>query len=487
MKLLARELLKFNMGNSVKNRNRMLSLFKPLALAVLIAIVLSKVHSASIPNTTLHGKCDHFMNAGGVVVSCSSYTEIPTNIAISETVWYLHMENGNNIDTLRNGSLIHSNLKSLEYLNLKFCGIRAVEPGAFTGSNLLIRVYLSNNLITVLNPEIFKDVPSLRVIRLDNNPINKIEDGKSFPNFTEFIRLDLSNCKIDNISANSFANLKSIQTLNLTGNNLKRLDWRVLQGKDNLTILNLKNNPWHCDCHLRFLMKTLKNIGLAKVFNNLKCSSAEIPKWEGYSWNQVPEDDMTCHPEINSLVFSSDLGDGERMTENETLHLGQEIYIDCKYSGFPKPEIQWFKDKKLIMGNTKESNVPALNLTNTEPRVEFLNLTTSVSQRLEQDYGAFRYEFRDVLVVHWIELQDKGTYTCAVVHNHVAAYKTVTFTEILIPSKVDGNTTFAMWNWMAIFMGFILLVFTATMTIIAWTKKGKQEKRGIIQVHNKQL
>ncbi len=251
-----------------------------------------------------------------------------------------------------------------------------IEPGAFAGSNDLQMISLSNNLITVLNPDIFKDAPNLHYIRVDNNPITKIEDGKASPNFTQWVDLDLSNCRLDAISANIFDDL-NLQSLNLNGNNLKYMDWRVLQGKNNLTTLNLENNPWHCDCHAYFLMETLININLTKTFENITCTSAEITKWKGYLWNQVPEDDMACHPEINSLVYSSssqlpqlsEHGDGEGLVENVTLELGQDVFIKCEYSGFPKPEVRWFKNNHLIIKNVNESTISPGNQSQIKPKV----------------------------------------------------------------------------------------------------------------------
>lgn len=194
--------------------------------------MVSLAHSENFANTSLHGKCNYSIFEGVMHgLYCSSYTEIPTDIVNPEIMWYLHMNKGNNISTLANGSLIRSNLKSLRMLDLKNCKIRVIELGAFAGSKELVYILLTNNLITVLNLDIFADVANLKNLYVDTNPIEIIEAGKIFPNLTKLVHLDLSNCRLNNISVKVFTNLKNLQELNLSGNNLERLDWRVFQRK----------------------------------------------------------------------------------------------------------------------------------------------------------------------------------------------------------------------------------------------------------------
>ncbi|KAK1173445.1 leucine-rich repeat-containing protein 3B-like [Huso huso] len=92
-------------------------------------------------------------------------------------------------------------------------------------------LYLDSNQITSIPNEIFKDLHQLKVLNLSKNIIGFV-DERAFKGVAGTLQtLDLSDNQIKTVHKNAFSNLKAKA--------------------------QIANNPWHCDCTLQQVLKSM--------------------------------------------------------------------------------------------------------------------------------------------------------------------------------------------------------------------------------------
>nr|XP_003703969.1 PREDICTED: leucine-rich repeat-containing protein 15-like [Megachile rotundata]XP_012142256.1 PREDICTED: leucine-rich repeat-containing protein 15-like [Megachile rotundata]XP_012142257.1 PREDICTED: leucine-rich repeat-containing protein 15-like [Megachile rotundata]XP_012142258.1 PREDICTED: leucine-rich repeat-containing protein 15-like [Megachile rotundata]XP_012142260.1 PREDICTED: leucine-rich repeat-containing protein 15-like [Megachile rotundata] len=194
-------------------------------------------------------------------------------------------------------------LESLEYLDMSYCNLGYVGNYTFSHMTFLKKLILSGNklhtleeglfanltrleslelnncdLKTPIDPKVFGDRTSTDIIelKLSGNPLEVPENGSLLPEqFSNLETLDLSNCGLLHLNENLFTSAKNLTQLNLSGNNISRVEnlaclkkLRALQHLDisnnnlstiipgvfrwnrHLLSVNLLNNPFVCNCSI---------------------------------------------------------------------------------------------------------------------------------------------------------------------------------------------------------------------------------------------
>ena len=169
---------------------------------------------------------------------------------------------------------IHSLTKTLIVLNLKMNNITYIPSEYFRGFDLLERVVLIHNSITYL-PEMYFLNRSLTLLHLD---WNRLEDIKPlyFVLFEKLKTLRLEHNFLTNLSFESVM-WQVMEYVNLGHNLVSTVNpfRRMTKGK---TIINLTNNPFHCNQDLCWMAKcAAKQMG-GSINRVLVCSP--YPKTE---------------------------------------------------------------------------------------------------------------------------------------------------------------------------------------------------------------
>lgn len=174
-------------------------------------------------------------------------------------------------------------------LTLTNLAVTTLGPHTFKGLNKLIVLELRSSRI-IYFPSILPPVASsLTLVHISGNdilrsstqsintisfgtPMTKLVDAKfhlnlmdslnghTFISFVSILFLDLSNCRIQYLDADTFLPISNtLQYLDLSGNNLKSMPLGMLTYLLNNNVLKLYflNNPWICDCHLSDLQRGL--------------------------------------------------------------------------------------------------------------------------------------------------------------------------------------------------------------------------------------
>lgn len=181
-------------------------------------------------------------------------------------------------------SSFFQHFRELEYLNLMDCKLTKIEWKHDANLMNLKAMNLSMNQLEWL-PE-FKYAPNIEELVLDNNYFGAFNKD-SFNYLTKLKNLEISNNEqlidIEELTFAQQTNLRrliitnnphlfmiskhafygqndvkhfSLKELRLTRNGLHYLSEDLLANHwDQLEVLDLKGNPWNCDCHLKWLQK----------------------------------------------------------------------------------------------------------------------------------------------------------------------------------------------------------------------------------------
>ncbi|KAK6110180.1 Leucine rich repeat family protein [Brugia pahangi] len=158
----------------------------------------------------------------------------------AENLRYLYLGN-NNLETIEQGVMhqfkqvqvidmsynyftkitgdMFSGLEHLQHLNLEGNQIKDIAPGAFATTPLLL-LWLRNNCLGSISPNLFQGTPFLRQVSLANNNIRTIEPL-------------------------SFAHLANLHTLDLSHNKIHIIEPSAIIGSDYLMV-RLQENPMVC-------------------------------------------------------------------------------------------------------------------------------------------------------------------------------------------------------------------------------------------------
>ena len=117
---------------------------------------------------------------------------------------------------------IFKDLRSLKYLRLDFNGIKRLPAGVFEGMAHLDELRLNNNQLKNLTNDPFKDLLQLRILRLNENQITSI-NRDTFRNQTNLEKLYLFDNNLKRLPQNLLFNLTSLVRLNLNSNQLSEI------------------------------------------------------------------------------------------------------------------------------------------------------------------------------------------------------------------------------------------------------------------------
>nr|CAD2124756.1 unnamed protein product [Meloidogyne enterolobii] len=158
----------------------------------------------------------------------------------------------------------------------------------FIGLNDLRTLLLGDNLIQEIENNVFENLQALERLRLDKNRLRSLPANGLFKFNKLLRRLDLSQNELWTISTEQIIGPTELVTLNLDRNQLHCLDslslnhWPSLEqltlssnaltslseldlaSLPKLRTLKLGDNPWNCDCRMRWLKRL-------KVANQIRC------------------------------------------------------------------------------------------------------------------------------------------------------------------------------------------------------------------------
>ncbi|CAL4121854.1 unnamed protein product, partial [Meganyctiphanes norvegica] len=317
---------------------------------------------------------------------------------------------------------VFQDLNSLERLYLAGNRVSTIDPRAFSGLISLQVLTLEDNLMSWISTSAFQSLPVLDQVTLDRNPISKIKpldfshmsvskislsqmpelriiDSKAFYNLPNISTLQIAyNKKLSYIDPLAFMNVDTLTELQLHHNNLIGIQKDIIQHLPDGLELSLYENPFKCDCNIRWLKQIIGN-GVNNTTNSsiiinlpdhLVCKSPDFFADKNLLDIDIRKLNKPCGPTVLNLT----------LTENITGKVGDRKVLECRSLGDPIPRLHWvLSDGSLV------------NTTLNEVRRRFFAPGT--------------------LVYYHLKPTDAGPYTC-ISENYIGK------SEIIIKLNVSG-------------------------------------------------
>uniref|UniRef100_G3NSN7 Ig-like domain-containing protein n=1 Tax=Gasterosteus aculeatus TaxID=69293 RepID=G3NSN7_GASAC len=148
----------------------------------------------------------------------------------------LLMLHSNDLHHLPNAAF--RDMKSLQILKLSYNKLREIASSlTFSGLTSLLRLYLDHNLLQHIHPRALLQLTSLRLLRLQGNRLHQLHPHAL--------------CTLSLLNTYYFSTLRH---LDLSNNSLTTLPRETLATAPLLDTLMLQDNPWSCDCKMRWFL-----------------------------------------------------------------------------------------------------------------------------------------------------------------------------------------------------------------------------------------
>lgn len=302
----------------------------------------------------------------------TSLTSVPMEMSVELQVIDLSY---NSIPELRRTEFKDASLPNLHKIFMKNCTLQEIHKDAFKGLELLIELDLSNNYLKVLQPGVFADVLRLRVLILNFNLVERLEDYL-FDNLTFFTKLELKNNQLRYIAPKTFVDLPKLSQIYLESNELALLSDESFRNIPQLRSLSLLANPWNCTCELQQFQRFV----IEQSLYTPPTSCYEPKALRGKLWSEIPSEDFACRPRILQPINGAVI---------DAHH--DNVTMVCRMKASPKPEITWTYDGRSI--------------NELDQRIEIKN-TQQMNRQDPIDI------YMSELSITNVRLSDKGSYVC---------------------------------------------------------------------------
>lgn len=181
--------------------------------------------------------------------------------------------------------------EDLKELRLDENRIAVIAEEAFQNVTRLQRLLLDGNLLTDegIAPGTFQDLVNLRELALARNSL-------TFPPpllpSQSLVKLSLQENQIDQIPVAAFAALNRLEKLDISSNQLQTLTQGVFDGLSSLRHLMVRNNPWRCDCAVKWVVVWLKSLPSSINARGFVCLSPD--KVRGMAIRELTLDIIEC-------------------------------------------------------------------------------------------------------------------------------------------------------------------------------------------------
>uniref|UniRef100_A0A670ZY64 Toll-like receptor 13 n=2 Tax=Pseudonaja textilis TaxID=8673 RepID=A0A670ZY64_PSETE len=180
-------------------------------------------------------------------------------------------------------------------------GLRVIPSMFLKGLTSLRNLYLSENKILSIAPDVFDDLGQLELLTLSDTSNGRGDFPPGiFKNLKKLRNLNLENAGLRTLTLEVFGNLSNLRYLLLGKNELQTFNSSVAEALPSLSYLDLRKCPLACTCNNVWFQNWLSNRWVQVVYlYNYSCNSGPQPSYV-YSF-----DTHVCFQDIGLYLFSA--------------------------------------------------------------------------------------------------------------------------------------------------------------------------------------
>nr|XP_012215054.1 PREDICTED: LRR receptor-like serine/threonine-protein kinase GSO2 isoform X1 [Linepithema humile]XP_012215055.1 PREDICTED: LRR receptor-like serine/threonine-protein kinase GSO2 isoform X1 [Linepithema humile] len=191
-------------------------------------------------------QCPDYCKCAGQYASAMSATcvKLVDGQSFAPGIAHLRIENAGQI-RLGPNALRSRGLQQLETITISDTHIIELDRSAFNGLTYLFTVNLTRNGLQDIHPNTFQNNTQLGLLTIAGNPLKHMLDSKTrhyLLHASSMTELDFSNNGITKLKRTAFVKMPDLNFINLHGNKLKNIDFRLFDELDSLIDVNLSDN-----------------------------------------------------------------------------------------------------------------------------------------------------------------------------------------------------------------------------------------------------
>lgn len=335
---------------------------------------------------------------------------------------------------------LFDSLDELRYLNLKSNPMLNIYDEAFKGLPQLSWLNIGDNYISKISQRTFKKNTLIETLYLEQTKIEVLTET-TLKGLKNIKKLYLRNNELlKEIEPYVFTNLKTLETLDISGNELTYLP-KTFAELDNLKELFIDENPWACDCRMAW-------------FANWAEKRQQVLKSElSCGPHAYPNDMLPTLQHLNCtaprIIYS---------TPVSRYVLLSNAILECKYAGNPQPSITWVTPVRQIFHWNPDPNIP--DVFHKHPTAHSENMN-----EIDNNHSRVRVLENGTLFVQNVTREDCGIYICYasnptanVTVEVILNIDPVTLYDIKINSLLFGTTCAAAFLGMTLMVQFLRYV-----------------------------
>uniref|UniRef100_A0A3Q3WM63 Ig-like domain-containing protein n=1 Tax=Mola mola TaxID=94237 RepID=A0A3Q3WM63_MOLML len=238
-----------------------------------------------------------------------------------------------------------ADLESLRSLHLDGNRLTALGPRDLTGLVNLQHLIINNNQLVKVSAQAFDDfLLTLEDLDMSYNNLRRVP-WESIQNMASLHTLNLDHNLIDHIAEGVFGELYKLARLDMTSNRLRTLPpdplFFLSLNRPKLIyshqLLNFGGNPLHCNCELLWLRRLTRG-------DDMETCATPAHLAGRYFWS-IPEEEFTCEPPLIT-----------RHTHKLWVLEGQRATLKCRAIGDPEPVIHWVSPDDRIIANSSRTS-----------------------------------------------------------------------------------------------------------------------------------
>lgn len=178
-------------------------------------------------------------------------------------------------------------------------GLHILPRGLFRGLYNLRSLYLTNNMITYLSADVFRDLKRLTFLSLDNCCVGPTHlPAGIFKHLTKLTILTVENMGIQNLSTEVFGNISQLKKIQLNHNVMQTFPVTVLKSLSKLQYLDIRSVPLSCTCDNSLLKNWTVDNQKVQVIYLYSLPCPHDPKVKFFNF-----DTSVCNIDLGEYLF----------------------------------------------------------------------------------------------------------------------------------------------------------------------------------------